>query len=66
MVLRMAEKQAGVCAGFQWLGQGFVSGMEVENKEGSQPDHILLDLPAPFQKLPSLHQTQFFLTSTKL
>lgn len=66
MALRMAEKLAGVCDGFQWLGQSFVSDMEVENKEGSQPDRILVDLPAPFQQLPSLHQTQFFLTSMKL
>lgn len=66
MALRMAEKQACVCAGFQWLGQSFASDMEVENKEGSQPDRILLDFPIPFQKFPSLHQTQFFLTSMKL
>lgn len=61
----MAEKQAGVYAVFQGLGQGFVSDMEEGNEEGSQQGRIMLGLPVPFQKLPSLHQTQFFLTSMK-
>lgn len=58
--------QAGVCAVFQWLGQSFVSDMEEGNEEGSQEGRILLGLPVPFQKLPSLRQTQLFLTSVKL
>lgn len=65
MASTTAEKKAGVCAGFQWLGQSFVSDME-EGNEGSQQGRILQGLPVPFQKLPSLRQTQFFLTSVKL
>jgi len=40
--------------------------MEEGNEEGSQQGHILLSLPGLFQKLPSLCQTRFFLTSMNL
>lgn len=48
MASTTAEKQAGVCAVFQWLGQSFVYDMEEGNEERSQESRILLGLSIPF------------------